>query len=180
MLRKILRFLERVFALLGIFFVIYHLGFNLSVIYSGSMSPTLKGELNQEKDYVLTEKFSYWFRNPRRWEVVKYHTPNDLQMEVMKRVAALPGETISLKNNWLQINGKDIDRPPGLSFLKYYPFGCLQKKRAYHCTKGLFVLGDDSKDSMDSRDDGPINPDLIEGRAWLIVWPWSRIGFINP
>jgi len=50
---------------------------------------------------------------------------------------------------------------------------------------GLFflvyhVLGDDTRDSQDSRFDGPIPTDQIKARAWLIVWPFSRIGFVNP
>jgi hypothetical protein len=42
------------------------------------------------------------------------------------------------------------------------------------------VLGDDSKDSQDSRWEKPVEPDLMNGRPLLIVWPLSRLGFVNP
>jgi hypothetical protein len=42
------------------------------------------------------------------------------------------------------------------------------------------VLGDDSKDSQDSRWEKPVTRDAIVGRAWLVVWPLKRFGFVNP
>ena len=42
-----------------------------------------------------------------------------------------------------------------------------------------YVLGDDSKDSADSRYDGPVPPDIVRGRVWLIVWPPERISFVR-
>jgi signal peptidase I len=180
LLRKIFRVFERMFATIGVLFVIYHAGFEVSVIYTDSMGPTLRGEDSRVRDVVLTEKVSYWFRKPRRWEVVKYRTPNVLHMEVMKRVVALPGETISIKDHWVEINGEPVDRPSRLDFLKYYAYGNLGRGRSVHCEEGYFVLGDDSRDSADSRFDGPIGLNKIEGRTWLIIWPLSRFGFVAP
>ncbi|MHC4365475.1 MAG: signal peptidase I [Planctomycetota bacterium] len=178
--KKIFRLLEGMFALIGVLFVIYHAGFNVSVVYTDSMAPTLIGENSRQRDVVLTERVSYWFRKPHRWEVVKYRTPNELHMEVMKRVVALPGETISIKDHWVQINGRPVQRPSSLDFLKYYAYGNLHRGKAMHCEDGYFVMGDDSKDSADSRFDGTISLNKLEGRVWLVIWPLSRLGFVTP
>jgi signal peptidase I len=178
--KKLFRLTERTFAIIGILFIIYHTCFNVSAITSDSMAPTLIGENSDSPDIVLAERISYWFRKPRRWEIVKYHTPDILNIQVMKRIAALPGETIAIEDYWLQIDDRPIERPESLHFLKYYPFGYLHKGRSQQCTNGYFVLGDDSKDSSDSRFDGEIPLSKLEGRAWLILWPPSRFGLLTP
>jgi len=178
--KKLFRLFERTFAIIGIGFIIYHVCFSVSAIRSDSMAPTLIGENSASPDIVLTERISYWFRKPRRWEIVKYHTQDLLDLEVMKRVVALPGETITIRNHWLVINGRPIERPLSLDFLKYYPYGYLHKGRSEDCKDGYFVLGDDSKDSSDSRFDGAIAFSKLEGRAWLILWPPNRFGLLTP
>lgn len=177
--QKILRSTERTFAILGLLFVIYHSCFHLSVVSSGSMSPTLQGETFFGGDTILTEKVSFWFRKPHRWEVVLFF--DEMGVQVMKRVVGLPGETISLQDTiTVVINGKPIPRPASLQWLKYYAFGLFTGGKTVACNEGYFVLGDDSKDSEDSRYTGPLRRDQIKGRAWMIVWPPSRIRFINP
>src|SRR4051812_14518933 len=77
------------FALIGVALVLYHLLFSVARMTSPSMAPALQGNAISG-DWVLTEKITYWFRNPRRWEVVQFH--NDEGLLVMKRVGGLPGE----------------------------------------------------------------------------------------
>lgn len=98
----------------------------------------------------------------------------------MKRVVGLPGESISIQDNWVQINGRPLERPSGLDFLNYYATGNLHQGKQVECDGGYFVLGDDSLDSYDSRYTDLLNPDSIEGRAWMIIWPPSRIRFLKP
>lgn len=172
--RKILRFVERSLAILGVFFLIYHLGFSLSMITTESMAPTLLHE-----DWILTEKVSYWFRQPNRFEVVSYQNTEGLQ--IMKRVMALPKEEISLnKEGWVLINGKSIPQPLSLKKLKYFPYGNLKNGKVVSYDYGFYVLGDHTRDSQDSRFEGFLDPKKITGRAWFRVWPLSRLGFITP
>ena len=145
------------------------------VVYSESMSPTLKGTATTPRDYVLVEKISYMFRKPHRWEIIKYQTDDELYTNVMKRVVGLDGETISIKDHWICIDGKPIERPPKLDFLKYYGVGELFNEREVKCNSAYFMMGDDSMDSYDSRFTGPIDPNRFEGRAMMIIWPPSRI-----
>jgi len=175
---SVLRFARSLLAAIGLAFILFHLCFSLSVVVSGSMAPTLKGNGVPGSDWVVSEKISYWFRHPRRWEVVQFR--NNEGFVVAKRVAGLPGEMISLDDKKLVIDNKVMPPPESLGFLQYYAFANLNRGRQDSCEGGYYVLGDDSRDSSDSRYDGPIAPERIRGRAWLIVWPPSRIGFVNP
>ena len=177
-LRRALRGAEHILATLGALFLIYHLCFSASVVVSGSMSPTLQGTSLENGDRVLIDKLTFHLRKPRRWEVVALYTED--QLLVMKRVVGLPGETVSMKDNSILVDGKSVRRPESLKNIKYIACGKLAAGRAVDCTNGYFVLGDDSRDSFDSRFEGPVKPLQIVGRAWLVVWPLSRIGFVNP
>ena len=54
------------FAVIGLVTVVYFTGFEYSRVLSESMSPTLEGKNSGEGDRVLSEKFAFWFRRPRR------------------------------------------------------------------------------------------------------------------
>lgn len=171
------KFLRNALAVIGFLAVVYHLGFNLSVIVSGSMAPTLQGDGKEGSDWILCERVSYWLRDPKRWEVAEFVT--DDHLVVTKRVVGLPGERISLLGDRAAVDTEPLPVPPSLEFLRYCPEGKLSQGRECECGEGYFLLGDDSHDSWDSRFDGPVSRCAIRGRAWLIVWPPSRFGFVN-
>jgi len=173
------RVLEHVFALVGFLMIVYYSMFDISVMISDSMAPTLQGTSQENGDWVLTEKITYRFRSPKRWELVAFE--NGSKVQVIKRVVGLKNERISLKKLKPIINGKQIQIPDSLHFLKYYSFGNLHgKKEEYECENGFYLLGDNSRDSDDSRFNGAIASSEITGRPWLRIWPLSRFGFVNP
>ncbi len=178
LIRRLLRLGEHVLAAIGLVMVVYHCGFDLSRMVSGSMSPTLRASGPDDGDWVLSEKVSYHLRHPRRWELIEFTNVDGLQ--VMKRVVGLPGETVSLTDKQVAIDGEPAPKPASLKEQEYWTYGNLSRGRSVECGEGYYVLGDDTKDSQDSRYDGPIPPGRIMGRPWLIVWPPSRIGFVNP
>lgn len=101
-------------------------------------------------------------------------------MLVMKRVVGLPGEKLQLlAKGELVIDGTTVIRPAALAHLRYIPVSLVFEDRIVDCGEGYFVLGDDSLDSDDSRFEGPIPPNWIVGRSWLIVQPWARFGWVN-
>ncbi len=176
-IRGTLRWGEHLLASVGAVLVIYHLGFELTVMISPSMSPTLQGTSKENGDWILTERVSYWFREPRRWEVVRFDLADGTP--VMKRVVALPGETVALKKFQLIINDAAVPQPDAIAHLKYYSYGNVSHGRTFTNRHGYYVLGDDSVDSLDSRYEGTIPQEKIAGRVWLRVWPPSRIGLVH-
>jgi signal peptidase I len=174
---RVLRWIEHGFALFGAMTLLYFLTMDVSVMTSTSMTPTLQGTSHWNGDRILTEKISLWFRKPRRWEVITII--NDQGVRVMKRVVAFPGETVQLsENGGLLISGQPMEGPDALD-RKYLRFGNLSSIKPFSVGDGYYVLGDDTKDSDDSRFNGPMHADRIVGRAWLIVYPFSRFGFVR-
>lgn len=171
-----LRWVEHLLAGAGLCAVFYHTCFDTSVIISGSMAPALRGYDARSGDRVLFERVTGRFRAPRRWEIHRFHTPEGLT--VAKRVVGLPGERISIREGLLCINGLPLAIPARLGYLHYEPFGNLIKGREVNCGFGYFVLGDDSRDSVDSRFEGVLTADRFTGRAWLTLGPRERFGFI--
>ncbi len=175
--RRVVCYLRDVLACIGLLSIVYHAGFDLTEIISGSMSPTLVGDGDPGSDWVLCERVSYWFREPRRWEVVQYETHD--RMLVAKRIVGLPCESVRLDAGRPVISGEQLDLPESLNFLEYKEQGNLVRGLTQKCGDRYFFLGDESNDSWDSRFEGPIKRESLQGRAWLIVWPPSRIGFVN-
>ena len=177
-LKRGFRWGEHIFAIIGFILVVYSFGFNLSVVVSGSMAPTLKGTATDNGDLVLTEKFTYRLRRPQRWEVVAYRTQEGTQ--VMKRVAGLPAEDVSIHKGRMRINGAAVPAPDEVDAIKYLACGNVFRGKVAPCGEGFYVLGDDTHDSQDSRFEGPLERKRITGRPWLILWPPTRFGFVNP
>ncbi|MBX9790343.1 MAG: signal peptidase I [Pirellulales bacterium] len=175
--RGALRWAERGFALFGLLVAVWWLSFDISIVTSPSMTPALQGTSLDNGDRVLTEKISYRFRAPRRWEVITFFTPDGEKR--MKRVAGLPGEYVQMtRQGKLVIDGQPVD-VPGSVDVKYLAYGNLTEGKPVPCGDGYYVLGDDLKDSDDSRFNGPLAADAIVGRAWLILWPKPRVGRVK-
>ncbi|WP_040351809.1 signal peptidase I [Blastopirellula marina] len=175
--RQSLRWIERGLAVFGALVAFYWLTMDISVVISPSMSPTLMGTNPDNGDRVITEKVSCWFRSPRRWEVITFIS--DTGDKRMKRVVGLPGESVQMvRHGELLIDGQPMECPPSLD-VKYLRFGNLVDGKPVPCGDGYYVLGDDLKDSDDSRFNGPVPAHRIMGRAWLIAWPMTRVGWVR-
>ena len=171
--------LEHVLALVGLGTLVYFTCFNLSRITSDSMAPTLRGNDRRAGDLVLTERVSRRFRQPRRWEVIAFYKEDGVQ--VMKRVVGLPGERVQIRRGGrIVIDGQEVAPPASLGFLRYVPIAKVILDKTVDCGDGYFVLGDNVHDSDDSRYNGPVPPDDVFGRAWLILTPKEHRGFVNP
>lgn len=172
------RAVEHALAVVGGGFILYHLFFDLSVMTSPSMAPTLQGSSLTNGDWILSERLTLLFRDLQRWEIVTFE--NEEGLRIMKRVVGLPHESVSLEQNRIHINGEPQPRPAHLRAVRYYPFGNLSTRRSVACGEGYYVLGDNSRDSQDSRFEGPVAPKQIRGRACCILWPPSRITWLHP
>jgi signal peptidase I len=159
-------------------------------IPSGSMEPTL-----DIGDRVLVNKLSYRLHDVNRGDLVVFEANEGhgdcgqpvseaaaTQAEsgikdLIKRVIALPGETIDLRNNHVVIDDRVLEEPYIAADVATVPTGSIEFP--FEVPEGcVFVMGDNRGDSRDSRIFGPIDEDQIVGRAFVRVWPLSQIGFL--
>lgn len=138
-------------------------------IPSWSMSPVL-----QPGDKILVNKLGYRIEPLKRGDIVVFKFPLDEKKDYIKRIIALPGETIEGKDNKILINGQDLKENYLQSDMKYDDFGPVQMGAGEY-----FVLGDNRNDSEDSRFWGPLGQEKIRGKAMLIYWPIRRLTWLG-
>jgi signal peptidase I len=148
--------------------------FFLAAFYipSESMSPTL-----EKGDRVLVNKLSYKLHDVNRGDIVVFERPpnepdNGIK-DLIKRVVALPGETIEVRDCKVLINGQALVEP----YVKQWSRTCTSPPVTVGQNQ-VFVMGDNRDDSQDSRFFGPISQHLIVGRAFVIVWPFTHLGWL--
>jgi signal peptidase I len=129
-----------------------------------SMEPTLL-----PRDRVLVDKLTYRFRDPHRGDIVVLKYPLNHQRNYIKRVVALPGDRLQVKEGKLFINGIRTQEP----YLNGTPQGNYGPARVP--TNSVFVMGDNRNNSEDSRAFGSLLRGLIVGQALLVYWPPNRI-----
>ena len=145
-----------------------------------SMETTLFGD-----NRVLVNKMSYRLHDIHRGDVVVFDrvTTSDgnvLHDDLIKRVIALPGDTIEIKKCIVIVNSKQLDEPYLDKEILRLP-DPVNRCRVVNLpvqsvpAKKIFVMGANRPESFDSRSFGPISESLIVGRAFAIVWPLSRI-----
>lgn len=139
-------------------------------IQGDSMWPTL-----ETGQFVLVERVSYRFSEPRRGDIVVFEYPRAPQEDFVKRIIGLPGETLEIQNGSVYINGNLLAEPyvRGQQTLAYRPIKVTLGPDEY------FVMGDNRAASSDSRTWGPLPRRNIIGRAWLSYWPPSRWGLVR-
>lgn len=180
-LRKIggffLDIIETIVIALSIFLVIYLFFLQPHQVNGRSMVPNF-----QSGEYLLTDKVSYKMRDPARGEVVVFHAPETANCptgtgcDFIKRILALPGESVAVRDNRIIVNGV-------ATIETYIPRDYQTLPGAF--TKGrtitlgpdeYFVSGDNRPFSSDSRAWGPIQKRDIIGRVFFRYWPVSEIG----
>lgn len=145
--------------------------FQAFFIPSESMLPTLK-----VGDRVLVNKISYDLHDINRGDIVVFERPPGEAPEeikdLIKRVIGLPGDEIESVDGVVVINGKRLDEPYLAAGIRT-DSPAITKRTVPEGT--VFVMGDNRGDSYDSRMFGPIDVDLIVGRAFIRVYPVTHI-----
>lgn len=140
-------------------------------IPSGSMHPTLI-----EGDRILVNKFIYRFRPPERGEIIVFRYPEDPRRPFIKRLVGLSGDAVEIRDGAVFVNGQPLDGTALFRTNTYYnqgPYG--QAHGVVRVPDGmLYVLGDNSGSSHDSRFWGFVPKRLVLGRAICIFWPVPR------
>jgi signal peptidase I len=136
-------------------------------IPSPSMEPTLV-----EGDRVLVNRLVYHFHPPRRGDVIVFHPPGRPGSDpFIKRVVAVAGDTVSVHDGMLYLNGVAQDEP----YIRAYPI-----EGDYPATKikdgYVWAMGDNRNNSGDSRVFGQVSLESIMGEAFAVYWPLNHVG----
>ncbi|HPN88434.1 MAG TPA: signal peptidase I [Candidatus Omnitrophota bacterium] len=152
-------------------------------IPSGSMTPTLiegdrlmVNKLPYGPKIPFTEKRIPGFSTFKRLDIIVFVFPDDPKRDFIKRLIAFGGETVEIKNGDIYINDIKID-DARIEKRYYYNQGDYGKEnKKIRVPQGyVFVLGDNSASSHDSRYWGFVPENNIIGRAEFIYWPLQRI-----
>lgn len=143
------------------------------VVRGASMEPTFT-----DREYLIIDEASYYFREPKRGEMIVLRYPRDPRQFFIKRIIALPGERVKIEKGRVMI--VNAAYPEGFTLQEPYldPPG-----RATHPemetalgAEEYFVLGDNRDFSSDSRLWGALPRDMVVGRAVFRAWPVGRFG----
>jgi signal peptidase I len=194
----IVEFVLIVIIALGLAFLVQAFVIKPYRIPTGSMEPTL--QIGQR---VLVDRIGNDFFDPSIGDIVVFHppsgasdgngicgvttistemcprpTPQEGSTTYIKRVVAVGGDTISLRNGHVVLNGK-LQKEPFASFAGCsYNVNCTYSKAIKVPAGYYFMMGDNRGDSDDSRFWGPVPDAWIIGEAIATYWPPDRIGFL--
>jgi len=133
----------------------------------------------QDGDYLFVDELSYVFGIPNRGDVVIFRYPLDQSQFFIKRVIGLPNETVDIKDNKVTIY--NTLHPEGVVLNETYLDSSQQTlgtMRTKLDDNEYFVLGDNRLRSSDSRAWGALNRTLITGKAFIRLWPFSKVAKI--
>ena len=132
-----------------------------------SMRPTL-----QDGEYILVNKLAYKTGEPQRGDIIVFIFPINPQEDLIKRVIGLPGETVSVHNGVVSVNGVNLTEPYIASPPAYDGDWVVPEGQ-------LFVHGDNRNDSRDSHQWRFLPLENVIGKAVLIYWPPEEWQIIN-
>jgi signal peptidase I len=135
-----------------------------------SMLPML-----QDQDRLFINKMAYRVGEIHRGDVVVFLYPRDHEKSYIKRVIALPGDDLRIDHGQVYVNG---DRVAEKYVPKRYADDRSQPEMIVPANE-YFVMGDHRSISSDSRDFGPVERELIYGKAAFVYWPMDQAGVVR-
>jgi signal peptidase I len=139
-------------------------------IHGPSMLPGLQSEQG-----VIVNKLAYFFGAPQRGDVIVFHPPISPNEEYIKRIIAIPGDTVALTDTAVTVNSVQLKEP----YVNPADTGPNENGQVIPPTKlgsgEYWVMGDNRGDSIDSRSFGAVPRQNIIGKAEMVTWPLSAI-----
>jgi len=164
------RFFREILALIitaVVIFVLLQTAIQSFVVVGASMEPTF-----EEGQRLMVNKAVYRLREPQRGEVIVFHPPNNQSPDYIKRIIALPGDTVEIKEGVIYINDSEINEP----YIKEPPSYTHRQQEILE--NEYFVLGDNRNNSNDSHNGWVVEREDIIGKAWISMWPPSQWGLV--
>jgi signal peptidase I len=135
-----------------------------------SMLPRL-----EDRDRLFINKFVYHIASIERGDVVVFRYPRDPEKSYIKRVIALPGDHIRIDHGTVVLNGNPLRED-------YVPLRFRDTRSMAEMVvpnDSYFMMGDHRSISSDSREFGPVNRELIYGKAVFVYWPAKDVGVVR-
>ncbi len=173
--RRLLEWVAVILVAILVAFGLRVFAFQAFYVPSGSMIPTL-----QIGDRIIVDKFLFDYHSLKTGDIIVFHRPAASSVcadatdgDLVKRVIATPGETISSAGDTVFINGKPLAEPYLPKGTAFGPQIVTQKLQPNY----YFVMGDNRDVSCDSRYWGPVYGPSIIGKVVLLVWRHGRPAF---
>ena len=141
-------------------FALFHVTIGSFKVYGSSMLPTI-----EEGEYIMVSKAAYFFSQPQRGDIIVFDSPQDPRSDLIKRIIALPGDTVEIRDDKVIVNGTPLAEPYTLEPPHYLMMP--EEIPAGH----YFVLGDNRNNSSDSHRGWTAPRQNIVGKAWITYWP---------
>jgi signal peptidase I len=124
-------------------------------------------------NFVVVNKLAYQFGEPGRGDIIVFEYPPDPEQDpYIKRVIGLPGEHVRIADGKVTINGVQIQEP--------YLVSDTPQGGEWPVPEGsLFVMGDNRKNSSDSRSWGVVPIENVIGKAIVVYWPPEKWELLN-
>jgi signal peptidase I len=129
----------------------------------------------EDQDRLFINKLAYRVGDIHRGDVVVFLYPHDHEKSYIKRVIALPGDDLKIDHGQVYVNGARVEE-------QYVPKRFEDDRSQPEMTVPVheyFVMGDHRSISSDSRDFGPVQRDLIYGKAAFVYWPMDQAGVVR-
>lgn len=167
-------FLQGIVVILALMVMVYLFVMSPQEINGASMEPNF-----YNGEFILTNKVEYRVGNPKRGDVVIFKSPKNKDIDYIKRVIGLPGDTVALRHNAIYVNGNKLEEAYLTPGVVIFGESYLHENQEVTIPQGkYFVLGDNRPHSSDSREFGPIAKENFIGKAFLRYWPFSQFGTI--
>ena len=152
-------------ALTIVIFILLQITFQTFIVVGSSMEPNF-----EEEQRLLIIKTVYHFHEPERGDVIVFSPVGSHQADYIKRIIALPGDTVEVKTGAVYVNDSPLDEP----YIKDPPAYTLPERKIPD--NNYFVLGDNRNNSNDSHNGWTVPRQNIIGKVWLSIWPPSQWG----
>ncbi|MGN0402692.1 MAG: signal peptidase I [Acetatifactor sp.] len=175
-LKEIISTLLYILGVLCLTWLLIHFVGQRTEVDGASMEPTLSNG-----DNLIVDKLSYRFHDPERFDIIVFPFKYKKNTFYIKRIIGLPGETVQIdeKGN-IYINGELLQEGYGREVILPSHIG-LAAEPIKLGEDEYFVLGDNRNNSSDSRTEavGNIKRSDIIGKAWIRIWPFSKISVLK-
>jgi signal peptidase I len=129
----------------------------------------------EDQERIFINKFVYRLEPIERGDVVVFRYPRDPSKSYIKRVIAVPGDRVAIRDGRVFVNGDPIPEP-------YVPWQYRDFRSLSEIVvpaQSYFVLGDHRSLSNDSREFGPVPAEFVAGKAVFIYWPMEKLGMLR-